>query len=1011
MKKIRSICLLFFGMLMLFILPVTSFANANSPNIAKAKFEQYWDGELNYLNDDLLIGLSYGHSASGIYSYDIRISESSNTASFTVTCYTPQSYTKERISEYYNKFISSILKTVGYQNTKIDWSPYIAYGMSGSKKHVYLNGYDFYFYTKTTHEYPRWVSKNGVDMTEFCLDVSEVKNAEYVYETIADIYCISGVASCGDTLTLPSEVQGKVIEGIIINKPYSIYDENIKTIVIGSQMHTVPVSTLNMVFPNLEAFVVGNNNPYIAQIDGCLYNKKAKTLIACPATKTELVIPEGIVGIEHFACQYAKKLTKVEIPSTCTIIGTSAFEECTSLKEIKFAESSSWVIEEKAFNGCTSLPELDLSATLCVEIEANAFSGCTKLAKLQFSNTLKKIGNNAFENSPIKEIILPNGLETIGESVFDSKLRSVAIPANVKEFYSSSFTPYCMVSIDSNNEYYYEKNGVVFSQANELIFYPYNAKKDTVYEIPNGTTAILCNLGSHLTELTIPSSVKKISVRLTSIINGITLYVESGSYAESYAIEKQYNYESKIVESNDLDWLYAPQENTASALDLLGTQFSNESAGINAFLSEQGTESAPDDTQPSFHVEAFEVPGGRYIIGEDIPAGDYTISISTGSTNLTVWGAAYHDYNAKGGLLLNVSLEANKNNKLEKVVLEDGNIIDFSSSLTFKSYIGLSFSVTERTVVPGGCYTVGKDIPAGTYTISIEKESTNLTIWGSKYNDYSSNGGLLLNVGLSAKNNQKLGKVVLNDGNIINFSFPLIFEPYKGFGNAGNAQKSAVAEVKLDGSRAPGVCTQETNIGDFIADAFLWSAKQVLGEEKVHASLTNGGGIRASIEKGKVTSETIRAVYPFGDEVVILKVTGSELLEAIEAATWCIPEASVAFPQVSGIEYTINTSVPYNNGLQYPGTNYYAPAKPGARVTIYSVDGKPWAADAVYTIATNDYTAAGGDSYHVFRLPFKKTGQKVGVSLEKSLMNYLQTALDGIIGEQYAQDAGRIIIK
>lgn len=562
-----------------------------TPGLTKVNFSRFWNDKLNYkAASDAFISMAYGGSPSVIYSYDIRISESSNTASFIITCYNPQSYTKDRINEYYDEFVSSILKSVGYQNTKKDWKPYITYGMSGSKKHVYINGYDFYFYTRTTHEYPNYTGRNGVDMLEYHLDVSEIKKPEYVYETIADVYCISGVASCGDTLTLPSEAQGKAIEGIILNKPYSIYDENIKTIVIGSQMHTVPVSTLNMVFPNLEAFVVGNNNPYIAQIDGCLYNKKVKTLIACPATKTELTIPEGIVGIEHFACQYAKKLTKVTIPSTCTIIGTSAFEECTSLKEIKFAESSCWVIEEKAFNGCTSLSEIDLFATLCVEIESNAFSGCTKLTNLQLPNTLKKIGNNAFENSPIKEIILPDGLETIGESVFGSGLRSVVIPSNVKELHTTSFTPYCMVSVVSENEHYYAKDGVVFSKANELLFYPYNTKKDSAYEIPNGTTSILCSLGNQIKELTIPSSVSKITAGLPS---GSKLYVDSGSYAESYAIEKQYNYESKIIESNDLDWLYAPQENTATALELLETQLSNQDTETNTLATEQRVESVP----------------------------------------------------------------------------------------------------------------------------------------------------------------------------------------------------------------------------------------------------------------------------------------------------------------------------------------------------------------------------------------------------------------------------------
>ena len=221
----------------------------------------------------------------------------------------------------------------------------------------------------------------------------------------------------------------------------------------------------------------------------------------------------------------------------------------------------------------------------------------------------------------------------------------------------------------------------------------------------------------------------------------------------------------------------------------------------------------------------------------------------------------------------------------------------------------------------------------------------------------------------------------------------------------------AKTEVLLDGNRAPGVRTQETNLGDFAADAILWAAKQALGEDKVDAALTNGGGIRASIEIGDVTMKDMKTVFPFGNEVATLTITGAELLEALEAATWSTPDAIGAFPQVAGIEFTIDTTVAYENGEQYANSTYYAPAKPGSRVTIATVGGEAWAADAEYVIATNDFTAAGGDTYGVFAYPFTQTGYKTGVALEDALVNYTQTVLEGVIGEQYAAPAGRIVIK
>lgn len=183
----------------------------------------------------------------------------------------------------------------------------------------------------------------------------------------------------------------------------------------------------------------------------------------------------------------------------------------------------------------------------------------------------------------------------------------------------------------------------------------------------------------------------------------------------------------------------------------------------------------------SLSALALDIPGGRYVVGEDIPAGAYTISIEQSSTNLSVWGAAYQDYDTNGGLLLNVLLSADSNPTLGKVVLEENNVIDFSQSIQMEKYNGLDVSFDEECVVPGGRYIVGEDIPAGSYTISIEQSSANLTVWGAAYHDYDANGGLLLNIFLSKDSNPTLGKVILEENNIIDFTSALVFSPFEGF--------------------------------------------------------------------------------------------------------------------------------------------------------------------------------------------------------------------------------------
>ncbi|MDD6884258.1 MAG: bifunctional UDP-sugar hydrolase/5'-nucleotidase [Eubacteriales bacterium] len=220
----------------------------------------------------------------------------------------------------------------------------------------------------------------------------------------------------------------------------------------------------------------------------------------------------------------------------------------------------------------------------------------------------------------------------------------------------------------------------------------------------------------------------------------------------------------------------------------------------------------------------------------------------------------------------------------------------------------------------------------------------------------------------------------------------------------------AKTEVVLNGERAPGVRTEETNLGDFAADAILWAARQAMGDGIV-AAITNGGGIRATIQAGDITMKDMKTVFPFGNQVTVLTVTGAELLEALEAATYSTPEAIGAFPQVSGIVFTIDTTVAFEQGELYPDSTYYAPAKPGSRVTIESVGGEAFDPEALYTIATNDFTAAGGDTYYAFAYANATTGYDTGVALEDALVNYVQTELGGVVSaEMYGEPQGRITV-
>ena len=216
-------------------------------------------------------------------------------------------------------------------------------------------------------------------------------------------------------------------------------------------------------------------------------------------------------------------------------------------------------------------------------------------------------------------------------------------------------------------------------------------------------------------------------------------------------------------------------------------------------------------------------------------------------------------------------------------------------------------------------------------------------------------------------------------------------------------QVIGTSEVDLDGVRE-NVRASETNLGDLITDAMLWQAGQ--DNEEVDAAITNGGGIRASIAAGDITKKSVNDVLPFGNTLYVVEVTGAELLEALEASTYCTPEPVGAFPQVAGIEFTINTGAAYDAGENYPGTTYAEPASIN-RVTILTVGGQAFDADATYTIVTNDFLAAGGDTYYAFSAA--ESGYDTGISLDQVVMDYITEELDGTVtAARYGQTANRI---
>lgn len=223
------------------------------------------------------------------------------------------------------------------------------------------------------------------------------------------------------------------------------------------------------------------------------------------------------------------------------------------------------------------------------------------------------------------------------------------------------------------------------------------------------------------------------------------------------------------------------------------------------------------------------------------------------------------------------------------------------------------------------------------------------------------------------------------------------------------SKKIGTTSFELDGEDS-NIQSHETNLGDFAADAVKWEARQALGFDP-DACIVNGGGMRDSIAIGDVTLGDLRSAYPYMNQVCTVEVTGEQLLEALEAACQGSPEPMGSFPQVSGITYELDTSVPYEKGGQYPDSTYFKPAKPGARITITDVNGKGFDLDGTYIIATTAFVAHGGDTYYCFAEAAQKSYRSAGYLVYEALQYYLEDECGGIIPDAYAQSQNRIAVK
>ena len=200
----------------------------------------------------------------------------------------------------------------------------------------------------------------------------------------------------------------------------------------------------------------------------------SKTVEFNPSEVTEIIIEEGITGINDRLTRMFKNAISVTLPSSLESIGENNFSNFTKLETVTIPDNSKLkYIYTRAFERCTSLKSINLPQGL-ESIYSRAFYTCSNLTNLKLPSTLTRIDELAFSNGPRfknNELTVPKGVTTIkSRSIYNiNDLKTINVENGVTKIEKYAFAdndslknvylPASITSIDvlACKSYNYEK--------------------------------------------------------------------------------------------------------------------------------------------------------------------------------------------------------------------------------------------------------------------------------------------------------------------------------------------------------------------------------------------------------------------------------------------------------------------------------------------------------------------------------------------------------------------------
>ena len=214
----------------------------------------------------------------------------------------------------------------------------------------------------------------------------------------------------------------------------------------------------------------------------------------------------------------------------------------------------------------------------------------------------------------------------------------------------------------------------------------------------------------------------------------------------------------------------------------------------------------------------------------------------------------------------------------------------------------------------------------------------------------------------------------------------------------GEAMVTLTSDDPATGKRR--VRNGETNLGDLVADAYRFVLNTDL-------SIVNGGSIRKTIKPGVFSYNDLLEAFPFINMCTVVEATGQQIIDALEVGVVNYPEESGGFLHVSGLTYTIDSSVP--SGVVKDVKGGFVEVKGPRRVKDVMINGRPVDLKKIYKVGGTSYILKDGGSGMAMFKGCNITLDAVMTDVD-AIMEYVQNHLNAKIKEGYEDPygAGRI---